>query len=50
VRFEPIEGVILKRIDSAYQAKYKDSPYLKPMIGERARAATVRVVPSETTK
>jgi hypothetical protein len=50
VSFEPIEGVILERIDNAYKAKYEDSPYLKPMIGERARAATVRVSPSETKK
>jgi hypothetical protein len=38
-----------KRRDLA-GSKYKGSPYLKPMIGERARAATVRVVPQETRK
>lgn len=36
------------RIDDAYRAKYKGSPYLDPMIGTRARAATVKVTPRET--
>jgi hypothetical protein len=49
VAFEPVEGAgedrILDRIDEAYRAKYKGSPYLKPMIGTRARSATVRVLP-----
>jgi len=49
VAFEPVEGPgeerILERIDEAYRAKYQGSPYLKPMIGARARAATVRVMP-----
>lgn len=48
VAFEPVEGQLNDRIDDAYRAKYASSPYLKPMIGERARAATVRVVPRET--
>ena len=50
VTFEPVDGQINDRIDDAYRAKYAGSPYLKPMIGERARAATVRVVPRSTTK
>ena len=50
VAFEPVGGQINDRIDEAYRTKYKGSPYLGPMIGERARAATVRVVPRETTK
>jgi len=50
VAFEPVSGQINDRIDDAYRAKYKGSPYLKPMMGERARAATVRVAPSETAK
>ena len=33
------------RIDEAYRTKYAGSPYLKPMIGGRARAATVGVLP-----
>ena len=45
VLFEPVEGPLNDRIDEAYQAKYAGSPYLKPMIGARARAATVRVLP-----
>jgi hypothetical protein len=34
-------------IDDAYRAKYAASPYLKAMIGTRARAVTVRIVPRE---
>ena len=44
VTFEPVDGPVNDRIDDAYRAKYKSSPYLAPMIGSRARAATVRVV------
>jgi hypothetical protein len=44
VAFEPV-GAINDRIDDAYRAKYQNSPYLKPMIGKRARAATVRIMP-----
>jgi hypothetical protein len=47
VSFEPIEGAINDRIDDTYRSKYHDSPYLAPMIGERARAATIRIVPVE---
>jgi hypothetical protein len=42
--FEPVDGSINDRIDEAYRAKCAGSPYLKPMIGARARSATVRVV------
>jgi hypothetical protein len=45
VAFEPVEGAINDRIDDAYRAKYAKSPYLKPMIGAGARAATVKVIP-----
>jgi hypothetical protein len=45
VTFEPVEGPINDRIDDAYRVKYGDSPYLKPMIGARARSATVKVTP-----
>jgi len=48
VSFEPVDGAINDRIDDAYSAKYKGSPYLKPMIGTRAHAATVKVMPRET--
>jgi len=49
VVFEPVDGPIKNRIDDAYRAKYRGSPYLNPMIGTRARSATVKVMPSETT-
>lgn len=47
VAFEPVDGPVNDRIDDAYRAKYKTSPYLSPMIASRARAATVRVTPRE---
>ena len=47
VAFGPVDGAIQNRIDDAYRAKYKDSEYLPPMIGERARSATVKVTPRE---
>lgn len=47
VNFEPVAGSINDRIDDAYRAKYAGSPYLKPMIGTQARAATVKVMPRE---
>jgi hypothetical protein len=45
VAFVPVEGAINDRIDDAYRMKYCDSPYLAPMIGARARAATIRCDP-----
>lgn len=45
VAFEPVDGAINERIDEAYRAKYGKSQYLAPMIGMRARAATVRITP-----
>jgi hypothetical protein len=48
VMFELVNGEVNDRIDDAYRAKYKGSPYLDPMIGTRARAATVRVIPRAT--
>jgi len=48
VTFEPVNGPINDLIDDAYRAKYKGSPYLSPMIGARARSATVRVTPRPT--
>jgi len=45
VTFEPVEETMNDRIDEAYRAKYHDSPYLAPMIGARARSATIRIVP-----
>jgi hypothetical protein len=40
-----VDGAIQDRIDDAYGAKYKDSEYLPPMVGARARSATVKVTP-----
>lgn len=49
VAFEAVDdGAMNDRIDAAYRAKYAKSPYLKPMIGARARAATIRIVPRES--
>jgi|GraSoiStandDraft_43_1057313.scaffolds.fasta_scaffold267967_2 hypothetical protein len=45
VTFEQVAGEVNDRIDAAYRTKYASSPYLKPMIGKRARAATVRISP-----
>jgi hypothetical protein len=45
VTFEPVNGPINDRVDDAYRAKYRDSPYLNPMIGTRARSTTMKVLP-----
>jgi hypothetical protein len=45
VLFEPVSGAIDDRIDDAYRSKYRTSPYLEAMIGERARSATVEILP-----
>jgi len=47
VAFEPVDGPVNDRIDEAYREKYRSSPYLKPMIEGRARAATVKIAPRE---
>ncbi|HZP93958.1 MAG TPA: DUF2255 family protein [Burkholderiales bacterium] len=48
VCFEPVEGPINELIDEAYRKKYHGNPYLRSMIGARARSATVKVMPRET--
>jgi hypothetical protein len=48
VTFEPVDGSVNDRIDDAYRAKYKTSPYLQPMISKRTRSATVKIEPSKT--
>ena len=48
VTFEPVDGAIQGSIDDAYREKYKNSPYLSPMIGGQARSATVKVTPRDT--
>jgi hypothetical protein len=45
VSFEPVEGPINDQIDEAYRTKYRSSQYLSPMIGPRARSATVKITP-----
>lgn len=46
VVFETVEDTGLnEQIDLAYSTKYGKSPYLPPMVGERAKAATVRIIP-----
>jgi quinol monooxygenase YgiN len=45
VVFEPVDGEINERIDAAYRAKYKDSTYLAPMIGTKAKEATMKIIP-----
>jgi len=53
VTFEPIETKggaeagqkINDLVDDAYRAKYKRSKYLAPMIGARARSATLKIMP-----
>lgn len=46
VTFEPVDGAIQAQIDDAYRAKYAGSPYLAPMLGERARKATIKISPT----
>lgn len=45
VTFEPVNAASNDRIDHAYREKYEGSPYLSSMIGARARAGTLQVVP-----
>jgi hypothetical protein len=45
VALEPVKESLSDRIDEAYREKYRRSPYLKPMISERARSATVKIAP-----
>ena len=45
VAFEAVGGIINDRIDEAYRLKYRTSPYLHHMISERAKSATVEIIP-----
>jgi hypothetical protein len=47
VVFEKVSGNINTLIDEAYKAKYNKSPYLSPMISDRAIAATIRIMPKQ---
>ena len=50
VTFEPVEGSALDSIDEAYRAKYRGNRYLEPMIGARARSATLRIMPIDGSR
>lgn len=50
VVFEPVNGPVNDLIDEAYKVKYKRSQYLNPMIGTRAREATIRIKPQPVGK
>lgn len=50
VIFEAVSGSLNDRIDEGYREKYRASPYLDPMIGSGARAATMKVTPRETNR
>jgi hypothetical protein len=45
VTFMAVAGDANERISDAYRAKYRNSPYLAPMIGARASAATISISP-----
>ena len=51
VTFDPVEGPVFRNsIDDAYRAKYRGSRYLDPMIGARARSATLRIMPIDGSR
>ena len=45
VTFAPVSGELQDAIGAAYRAKYTSSPYLRPMIGDKARTATMHITP-----
>ena len=45
VTFARADDALAPRIDEAYKAKYAKSPYLASMIGNKARAATIMMLP-----
>ncbi len=42
-----VDGPVNDRINDAYRAKYGDSPYLPSLFEEKAREATLKVMPRE---
>lgn len=52
VAFEPVSAdrSLGARIDDAYRAKYRGSPYLADMLAEGPRAATVLIAPSSLSR
>src|SRR5215831_7291349 len=47
VRFKAVKGEINDLIDEAYKAKYKKNPFVKAMVSEKVREATIRIVGRE---
>jgi hypothetical protein len=47
VLFEPVDEPINDRVNEAFRVKYRGSPYLTSMIGERARSATIKIMPRD---
>ena len=47
VIFTRADHALAPRIDKAYAAKYGSNPYLASMIGSKARAATVVILPAK---
>ncbi len=47
VVFEPVNGPLNDHVDDAYRTKYSNSPYLAAMISERARSATIQILPAD---
>jgi len=45
VFFETVSADMDLQIDEAYKLKYGGSPYLPPMISERAKKASIRIIP-----
>ena len=45
VTFTPVEGAVQKLIDKAYQTKYKNSVFLKAMISDKVKLATIKILP-----
>jgi hypothetical protein len=49
VIFDVVDGPVNDRIDEAYKTKYRNNRYLAPMIGDRTREATIRIVRRDDT-
>ncbi|MGM7722858.1 DUF2255 family protein [Metabacillus sp. Hm71] len=49
VIFQPLDtdAALTKKVDEAYKAKYGNSMYLSPMLGEGPVSATVKILPRE---
>ena len=43
--FEQADDKLNDLIDDVYRKKYSSSPYLGPMVSDRARSATVKIIP-----